>query len=158
MRKPVIRKTGDGKDAVSICRQAGLKVTRQRVVIIGEILRARNHPDAETLYRKVKPRLPDLSLDTVYRTLRTLAEKGHILRLSTPLDRGHFDPDLRPHSHFVCRLCGRIWDLSDESSPSSALVEAVRPLGEIETIQMTGVGRCLHCHEKEKGESRPCPR
>ena len=153
MRKPVIRKTGDGKDAVSICRQAGLKVTRQRVVIIGEILRARNHPDAETLYRKVKPRLPDLSLDTVYRTLRTLAEKGHILRLSTPLDRGHFDPDLRPHSHFVCHRCGRIWDLPGESHLPPSVVESARLLGEIETTQMTVVGHCCDCRAKEKGES-----
>ncbi len=153
--KPANPKSCGGSNAVAICRKSGLKVTRQRVVIIGEILKSRNHPDAETLYRRVKPRLPDLSLDTVYRTLRTLSQKGHIMRLSTPLDRGHFDPDLRPHTHFVCRRCSRIWDLPVETAPSRDLMEAAALVGQIERVQITGVGYCRDCaHDSER---KPTP-
>ena len=48
-----------------LCRQAGLKVTPQRVEIYKELVRSSEHPSAEMLHRKVSKIFPNISLDTV---------------------------------------------------------------------------------------------
>ena len=141
--------------AVALCRELGLKVTRQRIVILSDILSAKDHPSAEVVYQRVKSSLPDLSLDTVYRTLRTLTARGYVRRLSAPLDEARFDPDLRPHRHFVCRQCGRIWDLPGAHRLPRTLAAAVTDLGRLEAVQLTAVGRCRRCMNTRKGNTTP---
>ncbi|MBM3297837.1 MAG: transcriptional repressor, partial [Candidatus Aminicenantes bacterium] len=57
-------------------REKGLKVTPQRAAIYEELLRARDHPTAEAVYRRVLKRMPNISFDTVNRTLLTFAQIG----------------------------------------------------------------------------------
>ncbi|MDX9981465.1 MAG: Fur family transcriptional regulator [Lentisphaeria bacterium] len=92
------------------CREAGLKATHQRIEIYRELCRTDEHPDAETIYRRVKDRMSAISFDTVYRTLKTLEEKGLIARVGSPLERFRFDANLESHQHFICNVCGRIID------------------------------------------------
>ena len=54
-----------------ICKDTGLKLTHQRLVIYTELLKSLDHPSAESLYKRLEKTLPTLSLDTVYRTLAT---------------------------------------------------------------------------------------
>jgi len=46
-----------------VCRNEGLKLTYQRMVIFEEVAKSRNHPDAETVFREVRDRVPTVSLD-----------------------------------------------------------------------------------------------
>jgi len=64
----------------SQCREAGLKVTPQRIAIYRELLQTDEHPSAEMLYEKVKKTFPSISLDTVNRTLLTLS----LIHISEP--------------------------------------------------------------------------
>ncbi len=57
-------------------REAGLRLTHQRLEIVRVIAADETHPDVETVYRAVRERVPTISLDTVYRTLATLTERG----------------------------------------------------------------------------------
>ena len=84
------------------CRKTGLKATHQRTEIYRELAATEVHPDAETIFRNVRERIPAMSFDTVYRTLRTLEEKGLIARVGTPLERSRFDANMMKHHHFVC--------------------------------------------------------
>ena len=96
---------------LGVCRKAGLKATHQRREIYREIARTDEHPDAEVVFRRVRRRMPAVSLDTVYRTLRLLEEKGVILRVGSPGDRTRFDANTAPHCHFVCTRCGAFMDV-----------------------------------------------
>ena len=58
------------------CRRYGLKSTYQRAEIYRELASTEEHPDVETIYARVRSRIPAVSLDTVYRTLRLLEKKG----------------------------------------------------------------------------------
>lgn len=60
-------------------REAGLRVTRQRVAITEVLLTSTDHPDAETVMARARKTDPSISQATTYRTLAVLAEKG-ILR------------------------------------------------------------------------------
>jgi len=51
------------------CRAVGLKVTPQRSEIFRQLTASDEHPDAETIFRRVRNRLPAISFNTVYQTL-----------------------------------------------------------------------------------------
>ena len=43
------------------CRDAGLRLTRQRLGIFRELARVTDHPSAETLYQRLIDKMPNLS-------------------------------------------------------------------------------------------------
>ena len=87
-----------------------MRYSRQREALIELLKSTTSHPDAEWLYLNLKKEYPNISLGTVYRNLRMLAENGEILEL--PADGiSHFDGDISEHYHFHCSACGRIFDL-----------------------------------------------
>ena len=92
------------------CRQAGLKVTPQRIAIYRELLKTSEHPSAEMLYEKVKKVFSSISLDTINRTLLTLNEIGAAFTVEGSGDARRFDGGLRKHQHFKCVKCKRIVD------------------------------------------------
>jgi Fur family peroxide stress response transcriptional regulator len=94
----------------SKCRQAGLKVTPQRITIYRELLKTDAHPSAEMLYEKVKVIFPSISLDTVNRTLLTLNEIGAAVMVEGSGDAKRFEGRLNEHQHFKCVKCKRIID------------------------------------------------
>ncbi|MDT8302224.1 MAG: transcriptional repressor [Sedimentisphaerales bacterium] len=94
----------------SKCREAGLKVTPQRMVIYRELLQTDEHPSAEMLYEKVKETLPNISLDTVNRTLLTFNEIGVAFTVEGSGGARRYDGGLREHQHFRCVKCKKIID------------------------------------------------
>lgn len=90
------------------------RMTRQKKVIMEEIKKACDHPDADTLHSRVKKKLPRISLATVYRNLEDMAARGAILKLSGTTQRARFDGNSRPHYHFHCLECHEIEDLPVE--------------------------------------------
>lgn len=96
------------------CRQAGLRLTPQRTAVYRELLRADDHPSAEVLYRRVVEDIPSISLDTVNRTLLTLAEIGVAFVVEGTGEAKRFDAGLHGHQHFRCVKCRRIVDFHHE--------------------------------------------
>lgn len=92
------------------CRAAGLKVTPQRVVIYTELIKTTEHPSAEKLYGRVRRVLPNISLDTVNRTLLSLNEIGAAFVIEGSGDPKRYDGNLQTHQHFKCVKCRRIFD------------------------------------------------
>ncbi len=93
-------------------RSSGLKVTPQRLEIFREAARSEDHPDVEAIYRGVRKRVPTISLDTVYRTLRVFLDHGLLVSRGTDEDRLRLDANTRPHHHYVCRRCGLTRDVT----------------------------------------------
>jgi Fur family peroxide stress response transcriptional regulator len=92
------------------CREAGLKVTPQRMAVYKVLIESRQHPSAEMVFRKVREVIPSISLDTVNRTLLTLAEIGAASTVEGTGDVKRFDGRLDTHQHFKCIKCRRIFD------------------------------------------------
>ncbi len=88
-----------------------IRKTKQREVIL-EVLRSTDcHPTADWIYQEVRKELPNVSLGTVYRNLRCLTEMGEALELSYGSTYSRFDGNPEPHYHFVCRVCGEVFDM-----------------------------------------------
>ncbi|MDD2236829.1 MAG: Fur family transcriptional regulator [Kiritimatiellae bacterium] len=132
------------------CRAAGLKATPQRLSIYAELAGTREHPDAETVYSRVRSDIPSISFDTVYRTLRVFTEHGMITRMSTATDRARFDAVMSPHHHFVCERCGGITDLAAEGSGLDRLPEGVSEIGKPKSVHIEIRGICRSCAKSKK--------
>ena len=92
------------------CRKAGLKITPQRMAVYKVLIESKQHPSAEVVFRKVRGVIPNISLDTVNRTLLTLAEIGAASIVEGTGDVKRFDGRLETHQHFKCIKCKRIID------------------------------------------------
>ena len=74
-----------------------MKYSHQRV-LIKEILKNRSdHPTADMVYDTAREREPQISLGTVYRNLKTLAESGEIDTLETVDKKLHYDGNVNKH-------------------------------------------------------------
>lgn len=92
------------------CRKRGLRVTPQRVVVYRILVESNEHPSAERVYQQARKELPNISFDTVNRTLLTLNEIGAALVVEGSGDAKRFDGNLEKHQHFKCIKCKRIVD------------------------------------------------
>ena len=90
------------------CGRLGLKLTNQRAEIYRELAASSGHPDAETIWRELRKRIPSISQDTVYRNLKLLSEQGLISVVGMSYERLRFDANMQNHHHFVCTQCGLI--------------------------------------------------
>ena len=125
-------------------RAVGLKATYQRTEIMRELVVSGGHPDAETIYRRVRERIPTISLDTVYRTVRLLEEKGLISRVGLLRDRARFEANTERHHHFVCTECGAVHDFYSEALDGLELPE-VSDVGDADCVYVEVLGRCRRC-------------
>jgi Fur family peroxide stress response transcriptional regulator len=93
-----------------LCRNKGLRVTPQRIEIYKELIKTDEHPSAEAVYEKVRKTYPNISFDTVNRTLLTLIEIGAAFIVEGSGDVRRFDGSTEKHQHFKCIKCKRIID------------------------------------------------
>lgn len=135
------------------CREAGVKVTRQRREVFREVARSPEHPDAEMVVEGVRQRLPNVSLDTVYRTLWLLQELGLITTLCHHGGRARFDANLGPHHHFVCLRCGLTRDFQSAAFDALEPPAAATALGRVQQTHVEVRGLCQQClHADEEPE------
>ncbi len=95
------------------CNQHGLKITPQRTIIYEELIKSKDHPSADVLYKKVRNRLSNISFDTVFRTLETFTEIGIIKQVEGSGELKRFDPDMDNHHHLHCMRCKKIIDFTN---------------------------------------------
>ena len=88
-----------------------MRYSKQRELVLQKVEQLCDHPTAEEIFDLAAKECPGLSLGTVYRNIRQLADNGEILTLETEDTRSHYDGNTTPHRHFVCGVCGRILDL-----------------------------------------------
>lgn len=125
-------------------RADGMRMTHQRLEVIAELAASEAHPSVEDVFRAVRVRVPTIALDTVYRTLATLAEKGLIERVPLP-GPARFDPDAGTHHHFVCTRCGRILDVEPDTLPPVTAPAGVPGVGTVTSARYDLRGLCETC-------------
>lgn len=128
--------------------KAGVKRTQQRMEIFREVAETGDHPDAETVFRGVRERLPTVSLDTVYRNLWMLIDLGLLATLNPSREKTRFDANMAPHHHFVCVQCGMTRDFYSEELDRLKIPDSVEEFGSIEKAHVEVTGLCKVCSEK----------
>ena len=132
------------------CKEAGLRLTHQRLEIYSELAVAADHPTADTIYQRIRKKIPTISLDTVYRTLATFAHHGLINKIETAESQARFEVKLMRHHHVICRRCNRITDFQWESLDDLSLPAEIDRWGWIENRNVIAYGICTACTEGNK--------
>jgi Fe2+ or Zn2+ uptake regulation protein len=94
--------------------ERGRRMTRQRQAVHEAVLASRDHPSAEDVFQRVRRKLPDVSLATVYNSLEALVECGRIAKVPRS-DEGpaRYSHRLDTHHHARCVSCGKVWDVDE---------------------------------------------
>ena len=108
------------------------------------------HPSAEYIYDILRQANSNISLATVYRNLNKMAQIGRIKKINGLEDRAHFDHNTFEHYHFICRKCGRIYDIPCDIAPD-IIKKAQEETGfKIESHDIVFNGICRECSENER--------
>jgi Fur family ferric uptake transcriptional regulator len=122
---------------------APIRSTRQREAIREVIRRADRPLSPREILDRTQRELANISLATVYRTVRTLLEQHEITQVDLPGESPRYEPAGKGHHHhFHCRACGRAFDLTGCPGP----LDAYAPDGyEVDGHELTLTGRCPAC-------------
>lgn len=92
--------------------QRGLRLTRQRQILLEILNGSGEHLDADQLFTLAKEKDPKLNRVTVYRTLKMLKAGGLVDELDLMHHKGdqHYyeTRTKQEHAHVICLRCGRI--------------------------------------------------
>src|SRR4051794_20680647 len=131
-------------DLAGLLRARGYRATSQRLVIHEALHDAGRHLTAEQVLSMVAPRLPGVSLPTVYATLDVLEELGLVRRVHTP-SALLFDPRPDDHAHALCRSCGRVEDVEATTDLEAPMAAAARAGYAPDGAEVLVTGLCASC-------------
>ena len=141
------KKKTDERDASlrRALRERGVQLTSQRAAVFDYLSKVEHHPTAEEIYLAVKPRLPRISLATVYKNLEALIKCEVISKLTYGDAAARYDIRTDHHYHTRCLDCGKVWDLN--AAKGSAWLERVKPQAgfEVKDYRLEILGRCRDC-------------
>jgi Fur family peroxide stress response transcriptional regulator len=143
MKKSIEKRTLD--EFREECRTSGLKITPQRIAIYQEVLNSSNHPSAEAIYRNIREAHPNISFDTVNRTLLTLVEMGFIQVVEGSGDVRRFDSNGEPHHHLRCHQCGAIIDFYHRKYDRLEIPKEIQGKFSVNKIRVVLEGICSRC-------------
>ena len=133
----------------------GLKFTKQRELIADVFFTSEGHLRVEELLEKVREQDAQVSLATVYRTMKLLTDCG----LAHPHRFGErqtvYEPtegDEEHHDHIICVDCGKIVEFVDDRIEELQEQAAERNGFKLTTHRMELYGNCvrLDCPERSK--------
>ena len=96
-------------------KEHGLKITPQRTAIYQELLKAKDHPSADIIYKRLVKKIPNISFDTVNRTLLTFSQIGIANIVEGYGQPKRYDPNIDTHHHFRCIQCNNIIDFHNKA-------------------------------------------
>ncbi|SNX54906.1 Fur family transcriptional regulator [Thermoanaerobacterium sp. RBIITD] len=136
-------------DISLVLKEKGLKVTPQRLAIINMLRNTKEHPSAETIYKKLSSDFPTMSLATVYKTLEMLKNIGLVQELNVGEGSFRYDANTDSHPHLICYGCNRVDDL-DESVLKDVIKEVSKHTDYLLTEQkLYFYGYCPDCKKKK---------
>lgn len=139
-------------------KERGIRLTRQREILLELIDKSGEHLDAERLYHMAKERDPKLNRVTVYRTLKMLKKGGLVDELDlmhVEGDQHYYETRLKQeHAHIICLRCGKVEEFFGE--PLQRLRRQVETMFGFQVIlARTEVGGyCSHCQMLREQELR----
>ena len=126
-----------------------IKPSMQRIAIMQYLMEHPIHPSADDIYTALSPSMPTLSKTTVYNTLKLFSEQGAAQMLTIDEKNTNFDADTSVHSHFLCKRCGKIYDLMCNNNIKK-VADMDMDGHDVQEIHYYYKGICKHCIEEER--------
>jgi len=125
--------------------QFSIKPSVQRTAIMEYLLTHRTHPTIEEIFLALSPSMPTLSKTTVYNTLNLFLENKVVQQLVIDEKNARFDVDTSSHAHFICKNCGKVYDIFNLSS---SLFDFPKNTDfSIHAVEISYTGVCNQCKD-----------
>ena len=126
-------------------REAGLRVTRQRLAVL-TVLHDHPHPDTDTVIRRVREATGDVSHQAVYDVLRALTDAGLVRRIQPTGSVARYEVRVGDNHHpVVCRSCAAIADVDCAVGEAPCLTASDSHGFLIDQAEVTYWGLCPSC-------------
>src|SRR4030043_1706822 len=126
-------------------KENGLKITPQRTAIYQELLKAKDHPSADIIYKRIVKKIPNISFDTVNRTLLTFSKIGLTNIVEGYGQPKRYDPDMEIHHHFRCIQCNSIIDFHNKEFDNITVPEEINKQFTVLNKKVVLEGLCSKC-------------
>ncbi len=124
------------------------KISPQASLVLGVLCERRCHLTAEEILSS----LDGIGMATVYRALEHLTELGLVRKLLVGKKSALYEYVRKEHMHFVCRQCGRVYDVAADFS--GMIGEAAKCCGhQVSWSEVTAHGICQSCRAQSRQES-----
>lgn len=100
--------------ALKLLHSHKVRLTPQRKVILEYLISHHTHPSVEMIYADLKNQVDNISMATVYNTIKLFVDYNLVIELKNGDGSTHYDYFGQPHYHVVCDNCGKIADVFDE--------------------------------------------
>jgi Fur family peroxide stress response transcriptional regulator len=130
-------------------KEHGLKITPQRTAIYQELLKAKDHPSADIIYKRIVKKIRNISFDTVNRTLLTFSKIGIASIVEGYGQPKRYDPDLSAHHHFRCTRCNKIIDFHNEDYDNLIVPREIQKQFTVFHKKVVLEGLCDRCKKKD---------
>jgi Fur family ferric uptake transcriptional regulator len=98
-----------------LCAEKGLRMTEQRRIIARVLSESDDHPDVEEVYRRASAQDSNISLSTVYRTVRLFEEEGILEKHEFRDGRARYERvDKSHHDHLINVKTGEVIEFRSE--------------------------------------------
>ena len=126
-------------------RDAGLRVTQQRVAVLDAVRRL-PHADTDSLISAVRAETGDMSHQAVYDVLRALTEAGLVRKIQPLGQVARYEGRVGDnHHHVVCRACGAIADVDCAVGDTPCLTASESGGFVIDEAEVIYWGTCPDC-------------
>ena len=95
----------------SYLKNHDIKPSYQRIKILEYLIKNKNHPTVDMIYKELVNDIPTLSKTTVYNTLKLFVEKEIVIVINIEDNETRYDADTSFHGHFKCKKCNKIYDI-----------------------------------------------
>lgn len=120
---------------------SGLRMTRQRQEVYRTLMQDPSHPTANDVFMRVKDRLPNISLATVYNCLEALVQHGIIRQVNFERESSRYCSNLQEHGHFHDQATGVIHDVAFKPGVQLADILLLPPGALVEDVEITLRGK-----------------
>lgn len=135
----------------------GLKNTRQRALIIDTFFETGGHLSVEEVWSKVRAQDAKVSVATVYRTMKLLAECGlaHARNFGDGQTRYESAAGREHHDHLICTRCGTIVEFENDRIENLQEIVAKKHGFKVTSHKMELYGLCSSCRQLGELPVRP---
>ncbi len=117
-----------------------MRYSHQRETIKKVVYGTDSHPTAEWVFRKTKNFIPKISLGTVYRNLKVLAEMGQLSVINDD-NISRYDWNTNSHNHLKCKQCDSLIDIQ---LVNDGLISNIKKQFkfDVDDVEITIIGTC----------------
>lgn len=124
-------------------KEKGIRPSFHRIKILKYLDQHRTHPTVDGIYAALRKEVPSLSKTTIYNTLELFSKEGIISNLTISGSENRYDFENKAHSHFLCKKCGKVFDVDKVNCPCENNKEIKG--NKVEEVHLYFKGVCKKC-------------